>query len=92
MNATTNVPHLRNFADFSRFCHEREEILTDMTYQELLGCIFIIVSLTASYFIGWVRGVKYGFGVRGFANSIVSRLTNIKVTHTQNADENTEQQ
>lgn len=23
MNATTNVPHLRNFADFSRFCHER---------------------------------------------------------------------
>lgn len=23
MNATTNVPHIRNFADFSRFCHER---------------------------------------------------------------------
>ena len=23
MNATTNVPHFRNFADFSRFCHER---------------------------------------------------------------------
>ncbi len=23
MNATTNVPHLRSFADFSRFCHER---------------------------------------------------------------------
>ena len=45
-----------------------------MTYQELLGCIFIIVSLTASYFIGWVRGVKYGFDVRS-------------VTHTQNADE-----
>ena len=59
-----------------------------MTYQELLGCIFIIVSLTVAYFIGWVRGVKYGFGVRSFADSLVSRLTNIKVTHTQNADEN----
>lgn len=23
MNATTNVPHLSNFSDFSRFCHER---------------------------------------------------------------------
>ena len=23
MNATTNVPHIRAFADFSRFCHER---------------------------------------------------------------------
>lgn len=23
MNATTNVPHFRAFADFSRFCHER---------------------------------------------------------------------
>lgn len=59
-----------------------------MTYQELLGCIFIIVSLTASYFIGWVRGVKYGFDVRSFTDSLVSRLTNIKVTHTQIAEEN----
>lgn len=63
-----------------------------MTYQELIGCIFIIVSLTASYFIGWVRGVKYGFDVRTFADSVVSRLTNIKVTHTRNSDENIEQQ
>lgn len=63
-----------------------------MTYQELLGCIFIIVSLTASYFIGWVRGVKYGFDIRSFADSLVSRLTNIKVTHTQYSDENREQQ
>ena len=47
----------------------------------------IVVVLFVAYFIGWVRGVKYGFGVRGFANRIVSRLTNIKVTHTQNADE-----
>lgn len=23
MNATTNVPHISAFADFSRFCHER---------------------------------------------------------------------
>lgn len=23
MNTTTNVPHLSNFSDFSRFCHER---------------------------------------------------------------------
>ena len=59
-----------------------------MTYQELLGCIFIIVSLTASYFIGWVRGVKYGFDVRSFTDSLVSRLTNIKVSHTQSANEN----
>ena len=57
-----------------------------MTYQEILGCIFIIGSLTASYFIGWVRGVKYGFNVRTFADSLVSRLTNIKVTHTQKQD------
>lgn len=52
----------------------------------------IVVVLFVAYFIGWVRGVKYGFGVRGFANSIVSRLTNIKVTHTQNADENQQRQ
>lgn len=59
-----------------------------MTYQELLVYILIIVSLKASYFIGWVRGVKYGFGVRSFADSIVSRLTNIKATHSNNEDEN----
>ena len=52
----------------------------------------VVVVLFVAYFIGWVRGVKYGFGVRGFANSIVSRLTNIKVVHTQNTDENREQQ
>ena len=23
MNATTNVPHLSDFSNFSRFCHER---------------------------------------------------------------------
>lgn len=68
--------------------YNRSEIT--MTTQEILGCIFIILSLTASYVIGWVRGVKYGFGVRSFADSIVSRLTNIKVTHTQYSDENIE--
>ena len=52
----------------------------------------IVVVLFVAYFIGWVRGVKYGFDVRSFADGIVSRLTNIKVTHTQNADENIEQQ
>ena len=50
----------------------------------------IVVVLFGAYFIGWVRGLKYGFGVRSFADSLVSRLTNIKVTHTQNADENRE--
>ena len=58
-----------------------------MTTQEIIQCLMIVVVLFVAYFIGWVRGVKYGFGVRGFANSIVSRLTNIKVTHSQNADE-----
>ena len=52
----------------------------------------IVVVLFVAYFIGWVRGVKYGFNVRTFADSLVSRLTNIKVTHTRNSDENIERQ
>lgn len=63
-----------------------------MTTKEIVSCLMIVVVLFVAYFIGWVRGVKYGFGVRGFANSIVTRLTNIKVTHTQHSGENIEQQ
>ena len=63
-----------------------------MTTKEIVSSLMIVVVLFVVYFIGWVRGVKYGFGVRGFANSIVSRLTNIKVVHTQYSDENREQQ
>ncbi len=63
-----------------------------MTTQEILSCLMIVVVLFGAYFIGWVRGLKYGFGVRSFADSLVSRLTNIKVTHTQNADENQQRQ